>query len=420
MKRIKYLISSIIAVTIAISMPVSIGVITSLTFTSCGDKDSVIIIPNWETTPYEFPLKVDGRPWFPTELNIPADNPTTVEGVKLGRYLFYDGRLSGRVECDSQMTCATCHRQESSFEVGMDEPRFPGGKTRGLPHPAYPDGKWTPHYMMPMINLVFNQNGYLWNGKVNNNNTAMGAAPYGVPAEPQYHMKNIESVVWMGIAAPHEMNGSPQKTVDMIKSIDIYPPMFKAAFGTEEVTYDRISKAVAQFVRTLVSYNSKFHKWVRHTASLTPQELHGYELYMSEAADCFHCHGDPVLLTTNQFYNNGLDTVFNDGGDRNGYTKLAMDVGSYKAPTLINIEKTAPYMHDGRFNTLEEVIDHYSDGVVYSQTIDPLMKYVAFGGTKLTEQEKADLLAFLKTFTDTDFLTNPEFAKPADLDTGCD
>ncbi|MBC8343250.1 MAG: cytochrome-c peroxidase [Bacteroidetes bacterium] len=389
-----------------------------ITLTGCPDPPDP---PDpFVTTPYEFPLKINGRQWFPTELYIPSNNPTTVEGVKLGRYLFYDGRLSGRVECDSQMSCATCHKQKYSFECGMDDPRFPGGKPRGIPSTGYPDGKPTPHFMLPMINLVFNQNGYLWNGKVNRSNPALGAAPYGIPAEQPYNMTNLESLVWMGIAAPHEMNGSPQKTVDMIKSIAIYPPMFKAAFGTEDVTYERISKAIAQFVRTLVSSNSKFHQWVRHETTLTPQELNGYQLYMSEAADCFHCHGDPVLLTTNNFYNNGLDTVFSDPGDRYGYTKDNMDIGRYKATTLINIELTGPYMHDGRFKTLEEVIDHYSEGVHYSQTIDPLMKYVAFGGTQLTESEKADLLAFLKTFTDHDFITNPEFSKPADLDTGCD
>jgi cytochrome c peroxidase len=420
MKKIKYFLGAFIAAVITFSSPIGVGLIATATLTSCNDTVIVPPDPVPETHPYEFPLTINGRPWFPTELNIPADNPTTVEGVKLGRYLFYDGRLSGRIECDSQMSCATCHKQENSFEVGMDDPRFPGGRTRGLPSAAYPDGKWTPHYMLPMINLVFNQNGYLWNGKVHQSNPALGAGPYGVPAEPQFHMTNIESLVWMGIAAPHEMNGDVQKSVDMIKSIDIYPPMFKAAFGTEEITYERISKAIAQFVRTLVSYNSKFHKWVRHEVPLTAQELHGYELYMSEAADCFHCHGDPVLLTTNEFYNNGLDTVFGDPGDRYAYTKQPMDVGSYKATTLINCELTGPYMHDGRFKTLEEVIDHYSDNVYYSHTIDPLMKYVAFGGTQLTEKEKEDLLVFLKTFTDYDFLNNPDFAKPADLDTGCD
>ena len=399
----------------------SLFVLVCILLLSNCKPDPPIVEPPCNPTPYKFPEKVNGRPWFPTDLNIPADNPMTLEGIELGRYLFYDGRLSGRLECDSQMTCATCHKQENSFEVGLDDPRFPGGRTRGLPHPAYPDGKWTPHYMMPMINLVFNKNGYLWNGKVSNDNPAMGAAPYGVPAEPQYHMKNLESLVWMGIAAPHEMNGSPDKTVALIKTIPIYPPMFKAAFCTEEITYDRISKAIAQFVRSLISYNSKYHKWVRHEiGNLAPDEYRGYQLYMSESADCFHCHGDPVLLTTNLFFNNGLDSIFSDAGDRYGYTKDPMDIGRYKAPTLINIELTAPYMHDGRYKTLEEVVDHYSQSVRYSATIDPLMKYVAFKGVQLTESEKADLIAFLKTLTDYEFISNPAFSKPADLDTGCD
>lgn len=422
MKKIKYLIGLAIAGIIAYSVPVSVFLVSSVSMTSCCDTCDDTIGP-FKPTPWEIP-KPANRTWWPTEKNIPADNPMTEEGVELGRYLFYDGRLSGRLDCEHQMSCGTCHIQKNSFEVGLDNPRFPGGRTKGVPDDQYPNGKFTPHYMPPMINLVFNTSGYLWNGMIEPNNPNLGLAAYGVPALPQYHLKNIESLVWMGIVAQHEMNGTIDSSVNMIKSIKEFPnyaDLFKKAFGTEEITYDRISKAIAQFVRSLVSYNSKYHKWVRkEIPNLTPAEYRGYTTFMSEKGDCFHCHGNPVLLTSNIFYNNALDTSFKDPRDRYGYTKKPMDKGVYKAPTLINCELTAPYMHDGRYKTLREVINHYSDELVNSAYVDPLMKWVAYGGIRLTENEKDDLEAFLKTLTDWDFVQNPKYAKPTNLVTGCD
>lgn len=388
-------------------------------FSSC--KEDPPDIPDKGPTAYKFPTPK----FFPTDLNIPDDNPTTVEGVKLGRYLFYDGRMSGRTECDSQMSCATCHIQEKGFEVGFDNPNFVDGHPHGIPDAQYPNGKLTPHYPLPLVNLVYNHNGYLWNGLVSENNTMLGLAAYGVPAEEQYHLKNIESLVWMGIVAQHEMNGSIQQTVDMIASIDIYPPMFKDAFGTEEITYDRISKALAQYIRTIISYRTKFHKWLRHEQGVTlePDEMRGFEWLMSEKADCFHCHGQTALLTTNEFYNNAKDSCFTgpcqDPRDRYGVTKDEMDRGAYKATSLINCELYGPYMHDGRFKTLREVVDFYSDHLVNSPYVDPLMEWIYYGGTHLTELEKDDLIAFLGTLTDHDLLNDPQYSKPADLDTGC-
>lgn len=382
----------------------------TLFFTSCpnppvDDDDDNTFKP----TPWEFPKEM------PTDANIPDDNPMTVEGIKLGRYLFYDGRLSGRTECDSQMTCATCHIQKNGFEPGQDHKKFFGGFPYGL------TGIPTPHVPLPLVNLAFNHTGYLWNGMIYKENTTLGIPSYGIPAEEPYNLKNIESLVWMGIVARHEMIGSVDKTVAMIKSIPIYPPMFKDAFGTEEINIDRISKAIAQFIRSIVSYRSRFHKYIRHEAGgqLTPQELRGMNLFMSEKADCFHCHGAFPLMTTNLFYNNAMDTIFNDPRDRYGVTKDPMDKGAYKATSLINCELYGPYMHDGRFKTLREVIDHYSDHLVYSPSVHPLMEWIYYGGTHLTDEEKDDLEAFLKTLTDYDLLNDPQYSKPADLDTGC-
>lgn len=349
--------------------------------------------PVYQPTPYQIHIPQ----FFPTKLNIPPDNPMTVEGVELGRYLFYDGRLSGRTHPDSLMSCGTCHLQSRAFVCGIDHPKFTGGATFGL------TGIPTPHNMMPLINMVFNHNGYLWNGMIHESNEVSSR-------------RRLEDLVWMGVVAPHEMHGDTNRTVALIQSIPGYPELFFKAFGSNQVTMKNIGKAIAQFIRTLISANSKFDKYLRGEVQLSQDELSGYVLFMTEeGADCFHCHGGAgvPLFTTNLFYNNGKDTLFNDPRDRYAITGNARDKGAYRAPTLRNIELTAPYMHDGRFATLEEVIDFYSHDVKQSPYVHPLMHHVNRGGVHLTPKQKQDLLAFIKTLRDDEFLTKPEFSKPA-------
>ncbi len=196
----------------------------------------------------------------------------------------------------------------------------------------------------------------------------------------------------------------------------MYPQMFNAAFGTEKITYDRISKAIAQYIRSIISYRSKFHKSLRHEAELSTSEKRGHDLFFSEDADCFHCHGGSVLMTTNQYFNNAKDNVFNDKMDRYSLTGDPMDMGAYRAPSLINVELTAPYMHDGRFATLDEVIDFYSTGLVYSDFVHPLMKAVRYRGVQLSNQDKNDLKAFLLTLTDKELILDPAYACPTELE----
>ncbi|MDD3877390.1 MAG: cytochrome c peroxidase [Bacteroidales bacterium] len=377
-----------------------------VTFSTCKKENP---LPPDNDKPDSFnptPYTLDLPFYFPTVLNIPPDNPMTIEGIELGRYLFYDGRLSGRTHPDSLMTCATCHLQEYGFSTGINHPKFTGGRPFGL------TGIQTPHYTMPLVNLVFNSNGYLWNGMIHESNDFL------YENNPLYHRRNIESLVWMGIVAPHEMYGNVDQTVQLIASIPMYAEKFEAAFGTPEVTYERISKAIAQFVRSLVSFDSKFDKYLRGEVQLTTQELQGFVLFTTESgADCFHCHGasQNPLWTTNLFYNNAKDSIFNDPRDRFAFTGDVMDKGAYKSPTLRNIELTGPYMHDGRFSTLEEVIDFYSEGLVFSPYANPLMHKLPDNGAQLTPNQKQALLSFLKTLTDESFTTNPAFSKPADL-----
>ncbi len=379
---------------------------------STDNSEDLPTTSTFKTTPYIIPE----AEYFPKNLNIPADNPMTLEGVELGRYLFYDGRLSGNTSKDQLMSCATCHIQEHGFEVGIDNPKYIGGKTFGLPTEAFPEGEPTPNFMLPIVNEVYNSNGYLWNGFVNESNEYKGNAEVNVPAEEQFNFKNIESLVWMAITAPHEMNSTVEKSVAAIEAIPMYKTKFKEAFGTEEVTYDRISKAIAQFVRSIVSQNSKFHKYLRQEAELTVQEKLGHDLFFSEDADCFHCHGGSVLMTTNEYFNNAKDVTFDPGDrDRHAVSGDPMDVGAYRAPSLINIELTAPYMHDGRFKTLDEVIDFYSEGLVYSDYVHPLMKNVRQKGVQLDATEKAALKAFLLTLTDHELIKSPQYTCPEEL-----
>jgi cytochrome c peroxidase len=348
----------------------------------------------FSATPYNLQIP----PFFPTHLNIPNDNPLTVEGIELGRHLFYEERLCGYLgdNPDFMMSCATCHVQGNNFDVGMNNPRFPNGKTFGL------SGTPTPHNAMPLMNLVFNQEGYFWNGLIHESN-------------PQRQQRTIEDIVLMTITAPHEMNSTAERAVYALKQNPKYPAMFKKAFGTEEINIERIKKAIAQFVRTLVSGNSKFDRYLHGNEQLTDAELRGYILFATEeGADCFHCHGGggTPLFTTNLFYNNALSNIFNDSNDRFAVTKKSQDIGAYRAPSLRNVIVSAPYMHDGRFKTIEEVLEFYNFGLQFSPYVHPLMHKLEQGGTYLTPAKIADLKAFLNTLTDNDFLTNPKFAKP--------
>lgn len=308
---------------------------------------------------------------------IPNDNPQTVEGIALGRKLFFDPILSG----DGTQACADCHDPTSAFvdpntqfSLGIDG--IPGDRNA-----------------MPIFNLAWNWGGkFFWDGRA----------------------QGLEGQAFGPVVNPVEMHNTWPNAVAAVQADASYPSMFLAAFGTSTVDSTLVVKALAQFERTLISANSKFDKYLMSQVALTPQELNGFNLFMSETgADCFHCHGSAAnpLWTDNLFHDNGLDAVYTDLGLGN-VTGNPNDNGKFRTPSLRNLAFTAPYMHDGRFATLDEVIDHYSEGLQNSPNIDPLMKSASQGGVQLTPSEKADLKAFLLTLTDTDFITNPDFQAP--------
>ena len=246
---------------------------------------------------------------------------------------------------------------------------------------------------MPLFNLAFNYNDlFFWDGRA----------------------EGLEEQILEPVVNPIEMHNTWLNAMSTLQSDPEYPAMFEAAFGTQTIDSTLATKAMAQFIRTMISGNSKFDRYLQGDEDLTEQELRGLNVFLNEEqGDCFHCHGNPnnPLWTDNSFHNNGLDETFTDRG-RGAVTGDPREFGLFKTPSIRNLSFTAPYMHDGRFATIDEVINHYSEGLVYSETIDPLMKSVDEGGVQLSEEEKADLKAFLLTLNDPSFIANPDFQNP--------
>lgn len=301
---------------------------------------------------------------------IPVDNPQTVEGIALGKQLFFDPILSG----DQTQSCASCHSPQHSFSD--TSPTSPGI-----------EGLFGNRNTMPLFNLAWNYDErFAWDGKE----------------------LSLERQVLEPVENPIEMNSRWEDVIKRLQSHPEYPQLFERAFNTSSITKELTAKAIAQFERTLISANSKFDRYLLGEATLTENELNGLNVFMDEAkGDCFHCHGNPnnPLWTSNSFHNNGLDSNFTDLG-LGAVTGDPADNGKFKSPSIRNLAFTAPYMHDGRFSTLEEVIDFYSEGLKNSPTIDPLMKKIAQGGVQLSVQDKADLKAFLLTLSDPSFISN--------------
>lgn len=327
------------------------------------------------STPYELQIPT----LFSQNINppiIPSDNPLTYQGVALGRKLFFDPILSG----DSSQSCATCHSPQSSFS---DNQIFSIGI----------DGIQGDRNAMPLFNMAWNwSEKFFWDGR----------------------SLSLEKQAFEPVTNPIEMHNTWQNAVTHLQNHSTYPNLFNAAFGTPTIDSILVSKAIAQFERTLISSNSRFDQYLSGQISLTPSEINGFNIFMDESrGDCFHCHGNAAnpLWTDNDFHNNGLDGIFSDNG-LGQITGNSNDNGKFKTPSLRNLAYTAPYMHDGRFSSLDEVINHYSDGLVWSPTIDPLMKSVGQGGVQLSPQDKADLKAFLLSLSDPEFINNPDFQAP--------
>ncbi|MAY84778.1 MAG: cytochrome-c peroxidase [Flavobacteriales bacterium] len=339
--------------------------------------------PSHQPTPYILELPEHFSIIFgPT---LPEDNPLTVEGIALGKKLFFEKKLSAT----NQISCASCHRPESAFND-------PGkAVSTGI------NGLTGTRNAMPLFNLA-------WTPTFDSKFNWRGSA------------ESLEDQALEPVTIHFEMGETWPNVVNKLQNDAMYPPMFEAAFGTNVIDSTLVVKAIAQFERTLISGDSRMDEYVKELLNLNPpgssdltaQELRGFNIYVSTAkGDCFHCHGNVnlrnPLWTDFEFRNNGLD--LNPDSGLALVTKKASDVGKFKTPSLRNLVYTAPYMHDGRFQTLEEVVEFYSTGVQDGPLTDPLMADRGFVNPNLTTQEKADLVAFLKTITDTVFVNNPDF-----------
>ena len=357
---------------------------------SCGKDDEPESGTEPAATPLCAPVPGSGTPYelavpvfFPEPI-LPDYNPLTEEGIALGRRLFWDVNLSR----NNAVSCGSCHAPEYAFADNM-------ASSVGL------YGDLSPRNSMAIINLAWN-NSFFWDGRDN----------------------TLEQQILDPIHNPIEMDMDWVTAINRIAENDDYNGMFEAAFGSECVDSVRATYAIAQFIRTMVSANSKFDRaYYIGGDQLTESEIRGLELFLAEGGDpdiypggqnggdCFHCHGGALVqFTDHQFHNNGLDSLFQDIG-REGVTGQPFDRGLFKTPTLRNVALTAPYMHDGRFATLRDVVEHYNTGGHLSATLDPLMKFPN-EGLGLSEQDIDDLVNFLETLTDEEFVENPDFHDP--------
>lgn len=336
------------------------------------------------------PLYELRTPFYFGGFEIPPDNPMTVEGRELGRMLFYDEQLSA----NEQISCGTCHQQQRAFTDGRR-------RAQGIEH------RRGERNTMSLVNLLWGPQRFFWDGRA----------------------QSLEAQAGQPILNPDEMGSTWDDVIAKLERDDRYPASFEAAFGTPKITPARVSKALATFQRALISHESKYDRYLRGEVTLSAEEQRGRQLFMTHpdpstgtrGANCSDCHSQ--FLTSgfkpgfDGFRNNGLDGALRPGAGLESVTEDPLDRGKFKTPTLRNIEVTAPYMHDGRFATLREVVDHYDEHVKQSDTLDPLIREAHNAkrrspGLSLTEEEKDALVAFLKTLTDHEFINNDDLCDP--------
>jgi len=357
-----------------------------------GNSDSIPVPQPAEMSLGLQPYRVPVPSWM-TPPPVPQDNPLTHAGVALGRHLFYDPMLSG----NNTQSCASCHQQRFSFTDGK---RVSVGS----------EGREVDRNAMALVNLAWTAP-YFWDGRI----------------------KTLEELVPIPIADPDELNQDLDALVEELSGHPDYSRWFELAFPTEGLTKETISKAIAQFLRTLVSFNSRADQLNAGLISLTPLEQRGNQLMIDgfpkgsvdavpDLCDKCHLHSagvrdggqDMGLFTDSSFKSNGLAVTNSDIG-RQKVTGLEEDRGRFIVPTIRNLTVTAPYMHDGRLKTIEDVVSHYAEGIRNSPQLESPL---SIGGKairmKLDESDKKAIVAIMAIFTDEGFLTNPAFSNPHD------
>ena len=347
--------------------------------------------------PKPTPLQGFTAPFVFGNFKVPVDNPLTQEAVQLGRRLFYDKQLSG----DNTVSCSTCHLQHLAFTDGR-------ARSFGV------SGKMLEFNSMSLANLMWGSRHFFWNGRVD----------------------SLEEQALAPIQDPDEMAQNLDDLIEELQADDVYPGLFRSAYG--EISAENIARALSSFERTLISADSKYDQYLRGELKLSAEEELGRKLFMAHpdvkvslrGGNCIDCHSQ--FLTSgfkaqfDGFSNNGLDTeaLLNPGLQLT--TGQVADRGKFKVPTLRNIALTAPYMHDGRFSTLEQVLDHYNEGIRVSDSLSPLIMEADNQpqdavniriSLNLNEEEKRAVIAFLHTLTDHSFITEDKFSNPFDADT---
>jgi cytochrome c peroxidase len=308
---------------------------------------------------------------FPTPTYDFSKNEISKEGFELGRRLFYDPIFSR----DSSIACGDCHISFSAFshpDHGVSHGI--GGKLGTRNAPAIQNMAW--------------RNTFFWDG--------------GVP--------NLDLVPLNAIQNPVEMDEKPVNVVHKLNNHPLYPTLFKKAFSNQDtITGTAMLKAMSQFMAMLVSANSKYDKYIRNETggTLSSDELKGLDLFKQK---CATCHTGE-LMSDGNFRNNGIVSDFSLDAGRYLISALPDDKGKFLVPSLRNVEKTAPYMHTGKFKTLVSVLEHYASGVKDSPTLDPLLKQNSALGISLSEVEKTQIISFLKTLTDEEFIRDIRFQK---------
>lgn len=361
---------------------------------SCKKKDGSTQEPSvFKTTPYVYPVAL---PVYVPPPSFPADNPQTVEGVNLGRYLFYDSSLS----VNYTIACASCHHQAYAFT------------DRGRPLSLGVHDSIGTFNSMALFNIPWERGGFFWNAR----------API------------LDSQIVGPVANNREMDFTWPQAVARLQATKMYPPMYQAAFGSSTITKENTVKAIAQFLRSIISFNSKYDSVEQGLAVFTPSEHRGFTLFTTDpipntdtanhivalghripgtGVDCFHCHHtppdfipEPSIPDNAVLQNDGLGTI------------------NLKVPSLRNLKFSAPYMSDGSFATLDSVIDHYDHhidpGNSYTSSLMYAKKYtdpnnplqLVTGNMELSTQEKADLIAFLNTLNDYKLITNKAYSNP--------
>ncbi|WPP52466.1 cytochrome-c peroxidase [Catalinimonas niigatensis] len=331
---------------------------------ACGKKQEVL-----EPTPYTLSIPANLQKAMP----IPRHNPMTEEGVVLGKKLFYDPLLSA----NNQISCATCHVAALSFSDGKTLSNAGLSKKTFVRH--------VPH----LTNVGWSE-GLFWDGGAN----------------------NLESMVFGPLTHPDEMGEDLEQLLQELQQMPDYPHLFRKAYGTDSIQSALVARALAQYMRTLISADSRYDRFVRSEegGSLSAIEREGLNLFKEKCASCHAFEsGKKDFFTDFSYHNNGLDTIFSEEEERvsMGRFRISFDstqIGAYKTPTLRNVALTAPYMHDGRFQSLKEVLDHYNQNMLASPYLDTaLQNSNGQVGIPMQEGEKEAIIAFLHTLSDQDF-----------------